>query len=272
MQFTENSVQAGGSGAFLEAAWSDTVMNLPVKSRYTTALIVQLKQRNLRREVLARGVLWLKDLVDGESIDVDIPMFAPGEGKTSQYDQIPTSTPLDLRSATKEYLQFCMEREPELIDRFVGHLRMTVCFYPGVSDGHRKKSTQMRCAVEVNNLVRDERLSPVIQDDIYRYGSMELLDDDILSSSSNSVDSASEYLPYGGSDTQLSTFYPRQSVESSVSLSERLDDAVNKRRSKHWFNMAHERTRSFDSSIRRKTLDQLSRFYAQWYLTLYTGD
>ncbi|RKP08734.1 hypothetical protein THASP1DRAFT_29473 [Thamnocephalis sphaerospora] len=239
-----------------EADWSSTSMTFPVRARYITAVILQLRQRNLRREVIAQGVVWLKDLVDDEPVDADIPLFALGDVKEADRDQPPNPTPVNLVTATRDCLQQSMETHPGRIERFIGHLRMTICFRRGIAADHRRRqNAELRRAMEVHELVRDENLLPGAAVDTHRENLIDELDWRQWQGSEEHH-GASEASADEGDAGSTGSIYQRHSMESA-SLHERLDDAVNGGRYSEQLNAGHQRSASSSNLQQRKARYQL---------------
>ncbi|KAI8057009.1 hypothetical protein BDF22DRAFT_668911 [Syncephalis plumigaleata] len=150
------------STLLMEARWPGSEVVLPVNARYTSALIIQLRQRKLRREVVAFGVVWLKDLVDGEAVAADIPIFMPGDIRPFERDIGPQSHAVNLHTAAHDTIKAAIGTDKSLVERFVGHVRFNIVFKGGIADEHRKAkrgNTFLQRAMEVHDIVHDENLS-----------------------------------------------------------------------------------------------------------------
>jgi hypothetical protein len=146
----------------MEASWSTSEVVLPVNARYTTALIIQLRQRKLRHEVMAFGVVWLKDLIDGEMVEADIPVFMPGDIRPFERDIGPQSHAVNLRTAAHDMIKEVLDTDRTKVERFVGHVRFNIVFKGGIADEHRKSkrgNNFLQRAMEVHDIVQDENIS-----------------------------------------------------------------------------------------------------------------
>ncbi|KAI9591143.1 hypothetical protein BDF19DRAFT_456109 [Syncephalis fuscata] len=155
------TVESLASTLLTEASWPNIEATLPVNARYTTALIIQLRQRKLRREVVAFGVVWLKDLIDDEMVSADIPIFIPGDIRPFERDITPQSNIINLRTAAHDMIKTATGPDKVRLERFVGHIRFNIVFRGGIADKHRKgkhTNTFLQRAMEVHDIIQDENI------------------------------------------------------------------------------------------------------------------
>jgi len=106
----------------------DSQVCLPVKNRYGSCLVIQFKRQNLGPDLTpAFCVLWLKDIPDEEDVELDLPVRK----------NIGKSFPRARSNATDDGAEA------------VGHLRIKVRFWSGLSGFHKHLASKDEALAEV---------------------------------------------------------------------------------------------------------------------------
>ena len=133
---------------------SGNALHLPVRKRYSSNMVIELRHHSiLHDKIPAFAVLWLKDIVDDEENNLQIPLWKG-----------------DLRYAESNVLSECGER--------IGTLNIKIRFIHGLSRYHSAYSSKDRKLGEILEVLETMDSS----EGTYRHGD----DDDTYDSSSGS--------------------------------------------------------------------------------------
>lgn len=120
-----HAVDVRGDGEIVWMEEAETV--LPVRQRYSAALVVAFKHGGITKGKHALGVLWLRDIVDREERKIEIPIWRE-EGKDYsrlKQNYVPPSGDLGAWDSDREKLNR------------IGTISLDVQFLPGISEAHR---------------------------------------------------------------------------------------------------------------------------------------
>ena len=101
--------------------------SLPVQQRYSSALVIEFKEKGaLTSKNFGMGVLWLRDLIDGEEEKINIALFQAKDYKHLKQNYVPPDGSLDAWDEDRNELAH------------IGTVELALKYEPGISPAHRK--------------------------------------------------------------------------------------------------------------------------------------
>ncbi|CAM1504364.1 Fc.00g019550.m01.CDS01 [Cosmosporella sp. VM-42] len=150
-------------------------LTLAVQSRYNSCLSIALREKGLLgTDTAAFGVIWLKNLVDEEEMELEVPVWKG-----------------DIERATKCCLEECGEK--------IATIKLKLTFWSGLGSAHSRWASNdinLRNVVEVIDTARDN-----LQDD-HLERKAGIVDESASSSSGSDSDSSEDNIPDGSPGNQ----------------------------------------------------------------------